>query len=180
MKPIWYIAREKFGPGSPKGWAEYKAWARLPQLIEVVSLDNILCPNGTGELIPEDWEHNVQQNFKIDFFIHLDYLLGRVGNRSAMNILAVIEEPGPADMKSFHDERFAFKGFDLVERPESDVSALVNCGGFDLAFLPEDLNPYGLIWDYEAARDVQQRLVTHYPEEHHAHCALWAIWRMER
>lgn len=179
MKPVWYTAREKFGPGRADAWAAYQAWARLPQLVEVVSLDNSLCPNVVRELIPEDWRHNVQQDFKIDFFTDLDYLINRVGERSGLNILAVLEEPDPEDIQTFQDERFSFKGFDLLDSPAAGISALVNCGGFDLAFLPADLNPVGLISEYGLARAVQQRLAANYPEEQHARCALWAIWRME-
>ena len=29
------------------------------------------------------------------------------------------------------------------------------------------------------AKEVQKRLLQHYPEEPHADCALWAIWRLE-
>ena len=88
MKPVWYTACEKFGPAAPEAWSSYLALARLPQLVEVISL-------------------------------------------------AVIKEPDD-DLASLQDERFSFVGFDLVEGPGTGVSALVNCGGFEKAFHPEE------------------------------------------
>jgi hypothetical protein len=155
------------------------AWAKLPQLDEVVSLDTSLCPVVIRDLSPDDWAHNVAEDFRTEFFTDLDYLMRRVGDRSGVNVLAVIFEPDNKDLNAFQDERFQFIGFDLVERPGKGISAMVNCGGFDKAFRPEDLNRYGLISDYRFAGKVQQRLATFYPEENHADCALWAIWRME-
>ena len=176
MKPVWYTALRKFGPGSD-GWASYLAWAKLPHLTEVVSLDIILCPPIIQELTVVDWQHNVQEDFKTVFFVDLDYLLSRVGDPAAANTIATIEEPELEDVESFRDGRFRFIGFDLIELPGTGVSALVNCGGFDRAFLPKDLNAYGLITDYAFARVVQRRLVEQYPGEHHAQCSLWAVWR---
>jgi len=179
MRPVWYIACEKFGPHTHKGWDKYLTWAKLPHLIEVVSLDVVLCPSVIEHLTAEDWGHNVAEDFKTDLFADLDYLVQRVGDLTSVNILATIEEPGIEDLTSFQDDRFVFKGFDLVERPGLGISALVNCGGFDKAFLPDELNQSGLISDYGFAREVQERLVKYYPEHEHAHCLVWAIWRME-
>jgi hypothetical protein len=178
VKPIWFLACEKFNSSS-EGWTEYIAWARLPQLVEIVSLDTSLCQGVIKALFPEDWKYNVNEDYRVDFFVDLEYLLRRVEDRQPVNILAAIEEPDYEDFKSFHDDRFIFKGFDLVEFPGTEISALVNCGGFDKAFAPGDINPFGLISDYDAAKEIQQRLATFYPEEHHAHCELWARWRME-
>jgi hypothetical protein len=178
MKPVWYTAREKFGPGT-RGWLDYLVWARLPQLVEVVSLDSSLCGSLIKELLPEDWAHNVQADYRIDFFTDLDYLRLRAGGSASASILAVIEEPDIEDLNSFRDGQFIFIGFDLVEIPGTGISALSNCGGFIKAFLPRDINPFGLVSDYALARTIQQRLVEQYPEEQHANCSLWGIWRME-
>jgi hypothetical protein len=54
---------------------------------------------------------------------------------------------------------------------------LTNCGGFDETFLPEDLNSYGLISDYEEAISIQKNLLLNNPLEDHADCALFEVWR---
>ena len=178
MRPTWYIALKKFGPFSGPAWDEYAAWARLTQLEEVVSLDTILCPSEIWELSREDWLHNVQEDFMIEFFWDLDYLLGRLESVQGINVLAAQREPDAASVAAFQDGRFAFQGLDLVERPGLGVSALVNCGGFEKAFRPDDLNSVGLLPDYDLARAVQQRLRENYPGERHADCCVWALWKM--
>ena len=45
---------EKFGPERGEVWADYVAWARLPQLRELVSLDGILCPSVFPDITAED------------------------------------------------------------------------------------------------------------------------------
>ena len=182
-RPAWFIALEKFGPGYGRAWQDYLAWARLPHLIELVSLDTILCPTLFRAITAEDWQHNVQQDFLTSFFTDLDYLLARVEQTRGKlegNLLAAVCEPEPADLLSPPDERFVFQGFDLVESPGLGVSALSNCGGFELAFQPGELNAVGLLDEYAFARTVQRRLLEHYPGEHHADCCLWAIWRLEK
>jgi hypothetical protein len=56
---------------------------------------------------------------------------------------------------------------------------LTNCGGFDRAFEPSDLSECGLLVDHAKAVAVRQRLRAEYPEEPHALCRIWAIWRMK-
>jgi len=70
---------------------------------------------------------------------------------------------------------FDFCGYDLIDRFE--ISALTNCGGFDNAFTHKDLNAFGLIPNYQSARKIQLDLESKYPDEEHADCLLFAIWR---
>ncbi len=182
-RPIWYIALEKFSPDYGPAWQDYLAWANLPQLRELISLDVSLCPTLFSAITAEDWQHNVQEDYLTSFFTELEYLLARVeqtGGERKGNLLAVVREPEPPDLRARLDERFMFQGFDLVESPGLGISVLNNCGGFELAFRPSDLNPVGLLDEYNHAREVQGRLREHYPDEHHADCCLWAIWRLEK
>ena len=66
---------------------------------------------------------------------------------------------------------------DLVERG-GEISALLNCGGFDKAFAGADISEYGLLTDHAKATEVQRLLRAEYPNEHHADCDVWAIWQM--
>jgi hypothetical protein len=178
MTDFWFTARTKFGPEQGESWQQYIQWAGLPQLTGLFSLDISLCPEVIDQLISEDWQHNVQQDYRLFYFRDLDYLLGRVGGLDKpANLLAVIWEPGEDCRHVLTDPRFQFQGYDLIEET-TGISALSNCGGFPLAFRNEDLSPVGLLVDYALARGVQQRLRQFYPEEHHAQCDLWAVWRM--
>jgi hypothetical protein len=130
---VVFTAVRPFDPSSGDAWTKFVAWSGLTQLREVVSLDIMLCPNFFGELIEEDWKHNVQHDFKTDQFHDLEHVLSRVGSERA-HVLALIDEPSADDVASFVDSRFLLRGFDLLE-DFSGISALVNCGGFDKAFL---------------------------------------------
>jgi hypothetical protein len=57
------------------------------------------------------------------------------------------------------------------------MSALTNCGGFPKAFSNSELSKKGLLTGYERSRSVQDSLIREYPNERHADCHLWAIFR---
>ena len=179
MSNTWYIAVEKFGPSSGEKWLDYLKWSQLPQLKELVSLDTMLCPSIIEEFTDEDWQHNIQADYLISFFTNIEYLRARLAGRTSINILAVMREPSLQDVQTFTDGRFVFQGYDLIERPGQGISAISNCGGFDRAFKPTDISEVGLFEDYDFARIVQQRLREHYPDEPHADCYLWAIWKLQ-
>ena len=177
MPSPYFIAVEKFGPYSGQAWQEFIDWSGLTHLTEVVSLDILLCAPVVDELVSEDWNYNVQEDYLTEYFHDLDYLLERVGSLDGISILAVLLNPETDALQLFADDRFEFQGYDLIELM-TGVSALTNCGGFDQAFANEDLSPVGLLATYDDARRVQTLLKTHYPDEPHADCDLWAIWRM--
>ena len=175
--PVCYTAVERFSPNSGDSWRKFIEWSGLTQLREVVSLDGILCPSVLGDLTDEDWEHNVHEHFLIGLFLDLDYVLSKLDSEAMVNVLALMRNPIAAEVGSFNDPRFEFHGFDLVEL-RTGISALVNCGGFERAFAPSDLSNFGLIIDHAKGLYVQDRLRAEYPDEPHADCELWAIWRM--
>jgi len=175
--PVYFVAVERFGPASGESWREFIEWSGLTHLREVVSLDTILCPAVFEGLTDEDWGHNVQEDFLIGLFHDLDYLLGKSDGHDRANILALMRNPTAAEVGSFTDPRFVFRGFDLVE-VGTGVSALVNCSGFDKAFAPADLSDCGLLTNHAKASGVQHLLGAEYPDEPHADCDVWAIWQM--
>jgi hypothetical protein len=177
MSPVVYTATLRFD-GESAAWPKFVAWSRLGQLREVVSLDDSLCPNLFHELTAEDWEHNVHEDFKTHLFDDLDHVSARVAGKAA-NVLALIEEPTAIDVAAFCDPRFDFCGFDLVDE-HGGISALTNCGGFARAFQPGDLSDCGLLSDHAAASTVRRLLRTEYPDEPHAQCTIWGIWRWRR
>jgi len=178
IKP-WYAALEAFGPQDGDTWQSYVTGSGLKQLIEVVTLDGILCPDIIKELTPEDWEHNVAEDYVYFYFRDLDYLLRRVGDHYGVNILALVRNPDEECNNQFFDERFVFQGYDLVDVGCGN-SALTNCGGFDNAFANEELSNVGLLSTLKRAIEVQKLLEKNYPDEPHADCNIWAIWKMKR
>ena len=93
------------------------------------------------------------------------------------NLLAVVREPDETSRKDKLDD-FEFIGYDLVDR-EMFASALTNCGGFDESFKPEDLNQYGLLEERNNAYSIREKLAINNPDEHHADCWVFEVWRMK-
>lgn len=176
MRPI-YTARERFGPADGKGWDDYVAWSRLSHLDEVVSLDGMLCPF-VVTFADDLWDVVVNEDYMLDFFVDLDPLLHRLpADGKPVNILAVFRQP-EADMSDDDMPGFRFMGYDLMDQMHEN-SALTNCGGFDDVFAGSELNRSGLLDRLDRAVEVRDQLKQLYPEEHHADCDVWAIFRMQ-
>ncbi|WP_034058536.1 hypothetical protein [Lacinutrix jangbogonensis] len=176
---IYYTALKTYDSDNKNGfsWEEYKKFSEINHLKELVSLDGIL--NGLA-FIPdldasEEWKYMVTENGMVMFFFNnLEYVLSKVNHLEFFNLLAVIKEPTKekADLSTTYD----FIGYDLIGIG-GDVSALTNCGGFDETFLPNDLNAYGLISEYDKAKKILKELPINNPEEQHADCNLYEVWR---
>jgi hypothetical protein len=171
----WFIATEKFDKSDP-GWAKYITWSGLEQLDEVISLDCSLCPTVLPNIKTEYWNRIVNKDFMIYFFTDLEYLRIEAASILRKNLLCVFCNPFSHPSAAQVPEGFEFIGYDLVEK-ESGMSALTNCGGFPKAFSKGELSEKGLLRAHERARTVQDTLVREYPNEHHANCHLWAIFR---
>ena len=177
MPPV-FVANRKFDAAAGARWARYLDWSGLHQLQEVVSLDTVLCPTVPEQLKAEDWEHNVQADYQISYFRSLEYLRKRVAGEPGLNVLAVLQNPSPADVESVQLPGFRFLGFDLLDI-HGDISALSNCGGFEDVFAGSELSEHGLLPELPRAYEVRLGLSTAYPDESHARCDVWAIWRLE-
>jgi hypothetical protein len=172
-----FIATERFDPSDGEKWQKYCEWAKIPGLAELVSLDGMLCKHLIKEFNDEDWNHIVNEDFQLDYFYHLDYLLRRVQTAARRNILGLYRNPKThiADAPGLGD--FNFMGYDLIEK-QGSTSALTNCGGFPAVFSNDELNSFGLIEDFDRALVVRRSLAERHPEEPHAQCELYAIWRL--
>jgi hypothetical protein len=176
MQP-WYIATETFTSRGGEAWQKSVAWSGLTHLDEVVSLDPMLCPTLLPEIKTEHWPHIVNEDFMLDFFVDLEFLLDQLPASTDRNLLCVYRNPSspPAAPKS--SVNFEFLGYDLVD-VEGSASALTNCGGFPDVFDNSELSSKGLLTLYSRAYDVQSELRARYPgNEHHANCHVWAIFR---
>jgi hypothetical protein len=76
-----------------EGSAKYIAWSGLTQLEEVVSLDPMLCPSLLPDIKTEYWPHIVNEDFMLNFFVDLEFLLGQVPDVAERNLLCVFRNP---------------------------------------------------------------------------------------
>ncbi len=172
-----YIAVEKFSPTHGLGWEEYIAWSGLTQLDEVISIDGMICPFILDEIKDSYWPHIVNEDNMLNFFTDFHFFMSELGKATNANILGVLRNPTPEDMQQGFGNDFHFVGYDLLDHDHS-ISALTNCGGFPDAFDNAELSTKGLLTDYGRAKEIQNLLRTLHPEEHHADCNIWAIFRM--
>jgi hypothetical protein len=172
-----FIAIERFDASDGDKWQRYVEWARIPNLVEIVSLDSMLCPRLVRELKVEDWTHIVCENYRLDYFLHLDYLDQRTQATRRRNILGVYRNPTAHIIQSPAPQDFRFLGYDLIEE-QTQISALTNCGGFPDVFDNSELNSVGLIEGFDRASEIQRMLAQRHPEEPHAQCVPYAIWRL--
>lgn len=96
-----------------------------------------------------------------------------------LRVVCLLDENGDVDapmIAKIPIAGFEFCGFDLADNWE--ISSITNCaGGFEKVFSYKDLNEYGLISDYQAAKRIQINLMEEYPDDEHSYCALFAVWR---
>ena len=176
MNP-WFIATERFDSSDGDNWTRFVAWAGLPQLQELVSLDPMLCPTLLGETKDEYWPHIVNEDFHLNFFVDFEFLKRAVAAKERKNMLCVFRNP-TIDPIAPGFARFKFLGYDVVDIQNS-VSALTNCGGFPKSFSAMELSSAGLLPDRMRACNVREDLRRNYPEDPHANCNYWAIFRAE-
>ncbi len=172
-----FIATERFDPTDGEKWRKYFEWAKIPVLKEIVSLDTCLCGHLIKDLLDDDWKHIVCEDFRLSYFKDLDYLLQRVLDVKRRNILGLYRNPVEHIATTPANRDFNFVGYDLIE-DTTQISALTNCGGFPDAFSNQELNFSGLISEFERASAVRQLLIEKYPEEAHADCEMYAVWRL--
>lgn len=177
MNEPLFIATERFDPASGEVWRKYFEWAKIPALTEIVGLDGLLCNLVLDEIVDEDWDHIVNADFQSRYFYHLDYLLKRVQTVKRRNILGLYRNPEMHITEAPAAGDFKFMGYDLIEEA-THISALTNCGGFPDAFSNGELNAFGLLPQFERASEVKKLLAEKYPQEAHAQCELYAVWRL--
>ena len=174
MQP-WYIATDRF-TSRHKGWTKYIAWSGLTQLDEVVSLDPVLCPSLLADIKPEYWPHIVNEDFMLNFFVDLEFLLAQLPGAVEGNLLCVFRNPLNQPPLPTGSLTFEVLGYDLVD-VQGSASALTNCGGFPEVFDNSELSSKGLLSSCTRALEVRSELRRRYPEEPHADCHVWAILR---
>jgi hypothetical protein len=125
-----------------------------------------------------DWDHAVYAEYLFAVFDDPAYTESRIPesvDRGRLQLLALQREPSVDDMQLVLPG-YDFMGLDLIDEATS-ISALTNCGGFEGAFSNDELNVHGLVAGHHRALQIRSRLLELYPEEPHADCVVWAIWR---
>jgi hypothetical protein len=171
----WFIATEPFGPTDGERWRKYIEWSELKQLTELVSLDSMLCPEVLDETRDDYWPHIVNEDYMNHYFTDLDFLKQEVAAFRNINLLCVLRNPSTHFRQSPVDG-FDFVGYDLVEA-QTGISALTNCGGFPDVFANSELSCCGLLTEFARAAEVKWKLRFLHPEEPHANCDLWTVFR---
>jgi hypothetical protein len=117
----------------------------------------------------------VTEDFMLNFFLDFDFLIEQIKNIERKNVLCVFRNPHqiPAAPSAAN---FKFVGYDLLE-VNGGISALTNCGGFPDVFANAELSEVGLLTDFGRASEVQVLLRSLHPNDPHANCDLWAIFR---
>lgn len=175
MQPL-FIATEPFGPQDGDAWIEYVKWSGLNQLEELVSLDPMLRKTVLPEIKDEYWPYIVNEDFMLNFFIDFEFLLDQVTEIEERNILCVFRDPTAEPVAPKDVQQFDFLGYDSVDVMGS-ASALSNCGGFPDVFSDHELTRHGLLSSRARACQIQKKLHESYPEEPHADCYVWAVFR---
>lgn len=94
------------------------------------------------------------------------------------HVLAVAREPTEADVRGVSLEGFTFLGYELLEEATA-TSALTNCRGFDGAYSASDLSRCGLVPTASRAYEIRRDLAELFPDEAHAQCTVWGVWRRD-
>ena len=111
----------------------------------------------------------------LSYFWDLEFLKTQIEQIPRKNLLCVFRNPEHEPATSAVTG-FEFVGYDLVD-VQNTASALSNCGGFPEVFANSELSEFGLLDDFERAVEVQKLLRSTHPEEIHADCHLWAVFR---
>ena len=117
----YYTAIERFDHDNGERWLGYTRWLGRTDLMRIVSLDSLLCPPVVHPESADDWQFVAKEEFMLDFFTDLDFVLQRVSGHRPSVVIAVARDPSPADVSDFPHPDFEFAGFDIVRSEERRV-----------------------------------------------------------
>lgn len=177
MNQWLFTIRERCTTTSHPRFDDYRVFSGFHHISELVSLDSMMCPDLIDELRADDWEHNVHEDFRTQLFRHANYLLSRQElDPSKHQLMAVLESP-PEEFAI--PSGFAICGHDIMD---SDFrhSTLTNCGPIPEAFLPADVNEFGLIDDRDQAFAIRDKMRSLQPDDPHlGECEVWLLARFQ-
>lgn len=170
-----FTLRERLTPDMRSRFEGYQSFSGFTLLTELITLDSMMCPDVVTELSTEDWDYNVQQDFRTQLFRDADYLLSRQPlDRSKHQLIAAYEQPADTEIIPTGFERC---GYDIMDAYFGN-STLTNCGPIPEAFSPADVNEFGLIDNYEMAFSIRDRMRLLHPDDPHlGACDVWLLAR---
>lgn len=155
-------------------WEKYLSWRKL-SFTSLDSLDNFLQPDLFEAHTAEDWQHCVNEDFKLNLITDLQYAIAFANDHPQARILGVdieLEEPPTKTEKLL--------GYDILDRYCAN-SLLTNWGKDSLSFIDQNLMPNGLLNSFDDAKHIRDQLRLEYPDDDHAsHCQIWAVYEVSQ
>ena len=172
----YYAAIERFNRDNGERWTSFTRWLGRSDLTRIVTLDNTLCPPVVHPQSTDDWEFIAQEEFMLDFYTNLDFVLQRIVGHRPSEVIAVARDPSAEEVDGFPHSEFEFAGFDLVDT-EFSSSALLNNRFPDVVNVSKLSSESGLITSRQLAFKIRNELRKRYPDREDAKCSVWAVWR---
>jgi hypothetical protein len=172
----YYAAIERFNPDNGERWKSFTRWLGRSDLARIVTLDNTLCPPVVHPQSADDWEFISKEEFMLDFYTSLEFVLKRVAGHRPSEVIAVARDASLEEVEGFPQPEFEFCGFDLVDT-EFSTSALLNNRFPDVVNVSKLSRESGLIASRELAFQMRDNLRKRYPGRDDAMCCVWAVWR---
>lgn len=159
---------ESFSPRDSNRWISYCQWRGLA-FTGFDSIDGGLRPSLFDNPIGEDWNHIVNEDFKLHLITDYDYAVQKH------------YEIGQGDLVglrfSEHDQSDPrFLGFDLIDG-YYDISLLTNWGN-DVDLINRSLSPNALVLCFQTVEAIQKELLrTNGTDPHVAGCQIVSIYQ---
>ena len=169
MSPLYTIV-DSFGPSSGDSWTSYCQWRGLP-LEGFDSMDGILRPSLFHPVDEADWEHVVNEDFRLHYLTDLSYARAKLAAMGHGDLIGVRFDD--------HDEGcLSFLGYDLID-DHLDISLLTNWGN-DNEMINRALGPRGLVRDFVTISNIRDHLLATCPTDGHVEsCRIVSIYSAE-
>jgi len=168
-----FTIRERLTPHMSDRWNGYCDFSGFHAIDELVTLDSMMCPDIITDYCDEDWEHNIQEDYRTGLFRNADYLQRRqVLDPMLHQLIAAYEHPTGSETVP---NGFTRCGYDIMDSYFGN-STLTNCGKIPDAFSPDDVNRFGLISDLNDALNIRNTLRKLQPDDPHlGECDVWLL-----
>ncbi|MFZ0826912.1 MAG: hypothetical protein WAO02_05775 [Verrucomicrobiia bacterium] len=153
----------------------FTRWLGRTDLKRVITLDSTLCPPVVHPESANDWQFVAKEEFMLDFFTSLNFVLQRVVGHRPSTVLAVARDPSPEEIDGFTLPDFELAGFDVVDT-QFTASALLNNRYPALVNVSKLSSESGLLRSREWAFKVRDTLRQRHPDREDAKCYVWAVW----
>ncbi|MGO8838312.1 MAG: hypothetical protein ACLQQ0_12890 [Limisphaerales bacterium] len=172
----YYAAIERFNPDNGERWVGFTRWLGRTDLTRIITLDSALCPPVVHPESADDWQYVAKEEFMLDFFTDLNFVLRRVTSHRPSTVVAVARDPSADDINNFPHPDFELAGFDVVDA-QFTASALLNNRFPDVVNVSKLASESGLIKSREWAGKIRDTLHRRHPDRADARCHVWAVWR---